>query len=99
MSSGSDDVLLLPLDVAIKKSIESCSSDELKKKMYSCILIVGGGLRMKGLPKFLNQRLVTMVSGRKKFDICSSEALEYPNTANLDYTFVSLRPNRNYCGS
>merc|ERR1712012_1482736 len=47
--------LLMPIDQAILKSIEACPSDEMKKKMYSSILIVGGGMKFRNADKFLMQ--------------------------------------------
>ena len=52
---------LLSLDSAILKSIESCSSEELKRKMYSCILLVGGGLKFKGVDRYLQGKLALQV--------------------------------------
>jgi actin-related protein 8 len=61
-STPDDGGLLLPLDVAIRKSIEACPTDELKKKMFGCILLVGGGIRFKGVTKYLHQRLSLQVT-------------------------------------
>ena len=54
--------LLMAIDQAILKSIESCPSDEMKKKMYSSILIVGGGMKFRNAEKFLMQKLALQVS-------------------------------------
>ena len=54
--------LLMPLDQAILKSIDSCPSDEIKKKMYSSILLVGGGIKFNMVQKFLTQKLALQVS-------------------------------------
>jgi actin-related protein len=59
--SSDDGDFLLPLDVAIRKSIESCPTDDLKKKMFGCLLLVGGGIRFKGITKYLHQRLALQV--------------------------------------
>lgn len=52
---------LLGLDQAIIWSIENCPlsyEDELKRRMYSCILVVGGGLaHFAGADKFLSHRV------------------------------------------
>ena len=61
-SSSLEDVLLLPLDVAIRKSVEACGSEEMKKKMFVCILLVGGGIRFKGVARYLHQRLAIQVN-------------------------------------
>ena len=52
---------LLPLDAAILKSIELCPAEELKRKMFGCILLVGGGTRIRGLDKYLRGRLALQV--------------------------------------
>ncbi|KAH3816133.1 actin-related protein 8-like [Dreissena polymorpha] len=44
---------LMGLDEAILYSIEKCSADEVKKKMYSCIIVVGGGLNFECLQPWL----------------------------------------------
>ena len=52
---------LLSLDAAILKSIDACPNEELKRKMYSCILLVGGGLKFKGADRYLQGKLATQV--------------------------------------
>ena len=54
--------LLMPIDQAILKSIEACPTDEMKKKMYSSILIVGGGMKFRNADKFLMQKLALQVN-------------------------------------
>uniref|UniRef100_A0A8C5DEN6 Actin-related protein 8 n=1 Tax=Gouania willdenowi TaxID=441366 RepID=A0A8C5DEN6_GOUWI len=48
----------LGLDKAILHSIDCCASDETKRKMYSSILVVGGGLRFHGAQEFLLHRII-----------------------------------------
>ncbi|XP_016421832.1 actin-related protein 8 [Sinocyclocheilus rhinocerous] len=48
----------LGVDKAILHSIDSCASDETKRKMYSCILVVGGGLLFLGAQEFLQHRVL-----------------------------------------
>ncbi|XP_042617387.1 actin-related protein 8 [Cyprinus carpio] len=43
----------LGVDKPILHIIDSCASDEMKRKMYSCILVVGGGLLFHGAQEFL----------------------------------------------
>ena len=57
----SKDTLLMSLDQAILKSIESCPSEDMKKKMYSSVLIVGGGLKFRNADKFLMQKLALQI--------------------------------------
>ncbi|XP_008413031.1 actin-related protein 8 [Poecilia reticulata] len=48
----------LGLDKAILHSIDCCASDETKRKMYSSILVVGGGLMFHGAQEFLLHRII-----------------------------------------
>ena len=47
----------MPLDEAIVYSIERCRDAETKRKMYSTVLLIGGGLHFKGCDEFLLKRL------------------------------------------
>ncbi|KAL7827600.1 hypothetical protein SRHO_G00333180 [Serrasalmus rhombeus] len=48
----------LGLDKAVLHSIDCCASDETKRKMYSSILVVGGGLLFHGAQEFLQHRIL-----------------------------------------
>ncbi|XP_067268978.1 actin-related protein 8 isoform X2 [Pseudorasbora parva] len=48
----------LGMDKAILHSIDCCASDETKRKMYGCILVVGGGLLFHGAQEFLQHRIL-----------------------------------------
>ncbi|KAK9507119.1 hypothetical protein O3M35_008928 [Rhynocoris fuscipes] len=48
---------LLSIDQAILQSIQRCASDDLKKKMYSCILVVGGGMKFRGISNWLQKKI------------------------------------------
>ncbi|KAG7332250.1 hypothetical protein KOW79_004084 [Hemibagrus wyckioides] len=48
----------LGLDKAILHSIDCCASDETKRKMYSSVLVVGGGLLFHGAQEFLQHRIL-----------------------------------------
>ena len=61
LSREASGTLLMSLDQAILKSIEACPTDEMKKKMYSSILIVGGGFKFRNADKFLMQKLALQV--------------------------------------
>jgi len=85
-SSSLEDVLLLPLDVAIRKSVEACGSEELKKKMFGCILLVGGGIRFKGVTRYLHQRLALQVNAsqlKSKFEKTMLFIHPFLKSANL----------------
>ncbi|XP_044580234.1 actin-related protein 8 isoform X1 [Cotesia glomerata] len=48
---------ILGLDHAIVQSIDRCPTEELKRKMYSCILIVGSGMKFQGIGMWLHNRI------------------------------------------
>ncbi|KAM4651538.1 actin-related protein 8 [Discoglossus pictus] len=48
----------LGLDKAILHSIDCCASDDTKKKMYSTILVAGGGLMFHKAQQFLQHRIL-----------------------------------------
>lgn len=48
---------VIGLDSAVLQSIEHLSNDDLKKKMYNCILLVGGGSKVPGLAKWLQTKI------------------------------------------
>ncbi|XP_043236249.1 actin-related protein 8-like [Amphibalanus amphitrite] len=48
---------LLSLDQAILHSVDQCGSDELKRKFYSCVIVVGGGAKFTGFATWLRSRL------------------------------------------
>ncbi|VVC96869.1 unnamed protein product [Leptidea sinapis] len=66
LEGGPGDISLAPgqvlsLDASILQSIDRCQSEELKRKMYSSILIVGGGVKIHGLNIWLQNRLALQI--------------------------------------
>lgn len=61
---------ILPLDQAIQHSISSCPSDEsiTNRKMWSSILLVGGGARIDCLERYLQNRLVFQIPDSYRAD-------------------------------
>ncbi|XP_065363772.1 actin-related protein 8 [Calliphora vicina] len=53
---------IVPLDLAIVRSIERCTTDDMKRKMYGCILLVGGGSKIPGFSKWLEQKITLQLS-------------------------------------
>ena len=51
---GKEQRELMSLDALILRSVDQCSSDELKRKMLSTILLVGGGVRFRGIDRKSN---------------------------------------------
>lgn len=63
---GNEGLLLAPgqvlsIDAAICQSIDRCPNEELKKKMYNCVLIVGGGVKLRGIAKWLQNKLALQI--------------------------------------
>lgn len=52
---------VLSLDAAILQSIDRCPNEELKRKMYSSILVVGGGVKVHGLNLWLQNKLALQI--------------------------------------
>ncbi|XP_043280182.1 actin-related protein 8 [Venturia canescens] len=47
----------LGLDHAVLQSIDRCPTDDLKRKMYSCVLVVGSGMKFQGIGMWLHNRI------------------------------------------
>ena len=67
---------LMSLDALILRSVDQCPSDELKRKMLSSILLVGGGVRFRGIERYLTGRLALQVPAIYRSD--SMEVLVDP---------------------
>uniref|UniRef100_A0A2L2YMX4 Actin-related protein 8 n=1 Tax=Parasteatoda tepidariorum TaxID=114398 RepID=A0A2L2YMX4_PARTP len=52
---------LFGVDQAILQSIERCDSEEVKRKLYSCILFVGGGMMFQGIHSWFHNKFRTLV--------------------------------------
>uniref|UniRef100_A0A1B0FKW0 Uncharacterized protein n=1 Tax=Glossina morsitans morsitans TaxID=37546 RepID=A0A1B0FKW0_GLOMM len=53
---------VVSLDLAIVRSIERCTSDDMKRKMYGCILLVGGASKLPGFSKWLEQKITLQLA-------------------------------------
>uniref|UniRef100_A0A1A9VSH4 Uncharacterized protein n=1 Tax=Glossina austeni TaxID=7395 RepID=A0A1A9VSH4_GLOAU len=53
---------VVSLDLAIVRSIERCTSDDMKRKMYGCILLVGGASKLLGFSKWLEQKITLQLA-------------------------------------
>lgn len=74
---------MIGLDTAILQSIERCPNDEMKRKMYSSILIIGSGMKFNGIDKWLQNRLAIPFAYRSPIlDIITSpKDMDSANTA------------------
>ncbi|RWS22642.1 actin-related protein 8-like protein [Leptotrombidium deliense] len=52
---------LLGLDQAIIQCIDRCDNDDTKRRMYNCVLVVGGGINFKGVETWLQNRLSVQI--------------------------------------
>lgn len=52
---------MMALDAAILQSIDRCQTEDLKRKMYSSILIVGGGVKAPEFHLWLQNRLALQI--------------------------------------
>ncbi|TRY78430.1 hypothetical protein TCAL_06903 [Tigriopus californicus] len=66
--SASNGESVLSLDQAILRSIEGCESEDMKRKMYGCILLVGGGSKLKGLDSYLRGKLALQIPMQYRTD-------------------------------
>ncbi|CAH1122302.1 unnamed protein product [Ceutorhynchus assimilis] len=48
---------ILGLDQAVLQSIDRCPSEDLKRKIYGCVLVVGGGMNFSGIGTWLQNRI------------------------------------------
>lgn len=52
---------VIGIDQAVLLSIERCPNEEMKKKMYGCVLVVGGGMKFAGIGKWLQNKMALSV--------------------------------------
>ncbi|XP_061387748.1 actin-related protein 8 [Musca vetustissima] len=68
---------IIPIDLAIVRSIERCISDDMKRKMYGSILLVGGGSKLSGFAKWLEQKIILHVRSAEQYsyevNVCVKE--------------------------
>ncbi|XP_078580400.1 actin-related protein 8-like isoform X3 [Branchiostoma floridae x Branchiostoma japonicum] len=69
---------LMGVDQAILHSIECCASDETKKKMFSCILVVGGGMKFPGVQNFLLHRVRSQLPAKYRNIANTMEVITRP---------------------
>ncbi|XP_055911693.1 actin-related protein 8 [Eupeodes corollae] len=53
---------VIGIDQAVLLSIERCPNEEMKKKMYGCVLVVGGGMKFAGIGKWLQNKMALNVA-------------------------------------
>uniref|UniRef100_A0A8C4ITA7 Actin-related protein 8 n=1 Tax=Dicentrarchus labrax TaxID=13489 RepID=A0A8C4ITA7_DICLA len=78
----------LGLDKAILHSIDCCASDETKRKMYSSILVVGGGLMFHGAQEFLLHRIINKMPPSFRRLVDNVEVITRPKDMDPRAAFV-----------
>ncbi|XP_063228540.1 actin-related protein 8 isoform X2 [Bacillus rossius redtenbacheri] len=74
---------VLGLDQAVLQSIDRCPTEDLKRKMYGCILVVGGGMKFTGIGTWLQNRIslqVPYMFRTEQLDIITSPKEMDPET-------------------
>ncbi|ESO82598.1 hypothetical protein LOTGIDRAFT_134368 [Lottia gigantea] len=66
---------LMGIDEAILYSIEKCSNDDIKRKMYSCVLLVGGGMNYECTQKCLTNRIIPNIPHYQRLQMESMDIL------------------------
>lgn len=77
---------LMGVDQAILKSIERCGNDEVKKKMYSCIVVVGGGLKFEGAQQWLQYKVWVGMPPQYRLMLETMDVITRPK--DMDPTFT-----------
>ncbi|XP_065846529.1 actin-related protein 8-like [Oscarella lobularis] len=78
---------LLPLDAAIQTSIDTFPGDDVKRRLYGCILLVGGGLTFPGAAQVVQSRLQARLPHH--FQLNQVEVIAKPK--DLDPMLVSWK--------
>lgn len=55
------DLSLIGIDQAILQSIDRCDNDEMKRRMSSCVMVIGGGLMFPGLNGWIEHLLCSQM--------------------------------------
>ncbi|KAK6176999.1 hypothetical protein SNE40_015194 [Patella caerulea] len=69
---------LMGVDEAIVYSIEKCSNDDIKRKMYSCILIIGGGMSFDAAQKCITGRIWPQIPHYQRLQMDTMDVLTRP---------------------
>ncbi|KAG0434232.1 hypothetical protein HPB47_019252, partial [Ixodes persulcatus] len=80
---------LLGIDQAIVQCVDRCDCDEMKRKMFSCVLVVGGGSLFPGIHTWLQNRLsvqIPIMYRAEHIDIITrpKASLEFPVALEMD---------------
>jgi len=80
------DLHLMGVDEAIIHSIEKCDSEELRRKMYSCILVVGGGLQFEGAMTWLQYQVWQTMPPQTRLQLETMDIITKPKDMDSSLT-------------
>jgi actin-related protein 8 len=80
---------LVGIHEAILMSIDKCDTDEMKKRMYSCIVVVGGGLMFPGAQSWLQYLVWTNMPASMRLALETMDVITKPK--DLDPRMTSWK--------
>jgi len=80
------DLHLMGVDEAIVHSISKCDSEELRRRMYSCILVVGGGLQFEGATHWLQYQVWQAMPAQTRLHMESMDIISKPKDVDASLT-------------
>ncbi|KAH9508205.1 Actin- protein 8 [Bulinus truncatus] len=81
-----NDLHLMGVDEAVIHSIEKCDSEELRRKLYGCILVVGGGLQFDGATSWLQYQVLHSMPLCMKQQLDSLDIITKPKEMDSSFT-------------
>ncbi|XP_005093366.1 actin-related protein 8 [Aplysia californica] len=80
------DLHLMGVDEAIIHCIEKCDSEELRRKLYSCILVVGGGLQFEGAMTWLQYQVWQSMPAQMRLQLETMDIITKPKDMDSSLT-------------
>jgi len=80
------DLSLMGVDEAIIHCIEKCDSEELRRKLYSCILVVGGGLQFEGAMNWLQYQVCQTMPTQTRLQLETMDIITKPKDMDSSLT-------------
>lgn len=82
---------IIPLDQAIVKCIERCTSEEMKRKMYGCILVIGGSAKIPGLVKWLEKKVTQQLQTITRTSDYLQNFDVFAHTKDMDASMIAWK--------
>ncbi|XP_059170744.1 actin-related protein 8-like [Physella acuta] len=89
MEDEEKDLHLMGVDEAILHSIEKCDSEDLRKKLFSSILLVGGGLQFEGAMTWLQYQVWQSMPASTRQQLDTMDIITKPK--DMDSSFTSWK--------